>query len=123
MPAYPHLMTRALNFRSIEARIHAAATLGAPWERELTDSEAMAKEQAAKIVKELVEQGGPATVRDSSGNKVALENMHVIALIAYLQRVGVDLFATETEEQPVDGQPIDESGLERKRAKQQNQLV
>ena len=95
MPAYPHLLTRELNFGSIPARVHAAATLGAPYDRELTESESMAMEQATKIVKELVEQGGPATVKNREGKDFALEKSHVIALIAYLQRIGVDLFATE----------------------------
>ena len=98
MPAYPHLMTRELNYRSVQARVNAAATLGAPYDRELTEAESMAREQAEKIVKELVEQGGPKTVTDANGKEVALEDTHVIAMIAYMQRLGIDLFETETEE-------------------------
>jgi cytochrome c oxidase cbb3-type subunit I/II len=100
MPGYPHLMTRELNFRSIQGRVNAAHLLGAPYDRELDEAETMAREQAIQIVKELVEQGGPATVRNSSGEEVKLEETHVIALIAYLQRIGVDLFATPEKEQP-----------------------
>ena len=93
MPAYPHLMTKELNFRTIQPRVNAAAALGAPYDREMTEAELMAREQAQQIVKELVEQGGPPQVPDSAGNAVNLEDTQVIALIAYLQRVGVDLFA------------------------------
>ena len=93
MPAYPHLRTKKLNFGSIPARIWAAAALGAPYDR-ANESEEMAHEQAKLIVKELVEQGGPATIENSSGEKIALEETQVIALIAYMQRVGTDLFAT-----------------------------
>ena len=34
---------------------------------------------------------------DINGNEVKLEDTHIIALIAYLQRVGVDLYATEDD--------------------------
>ncbi len=99
MPAYPHLMTRSLNFNTIQQRVNAAHKLGAPYgERELSEAAKVAREQAKQIVMELVEQGGPATFTDPSGHKVNLEETHVIAMIAYLQRVGVDLFATEDSE-------------------------
>ena len=95
MPAYPHLMTRTLNFSTIQDRVNAAHALGAPYDRELTEAEQMAREQASKIVAELVAQGGPSTFDDSRGDSIALEETQIIALIAYLQRVGVDLFETE----------------------------
>ncbi len=104
MPAYPHLMTRELNFKSIQGRVNAAALLGAPYDRELREAEEMAREQARKIVKELIDQGGPARVKKSNGEEIALEETHVIALIAYLQRIGVDLYATDS---PDDGKPAD----------------
>ena len=47
---------------------------------------------------ELVEQGGPSTVKNRKGEDVALEDTHVIAMIAYLQRVGTDLFASPDSE-------------------------
>ena len=96
MPAYPHLLTRKLNFGTIQQRVKVAAALGAPYERELTEAEDMARKQAREIVKELVKQGGPSTVTKSSGEEVALEETHVIALIAYMQRVGIDLYATDS---------------------------
>ena len=108
MPAYSHLMSTELNFRSIQDRIDAAHALGAPYERELTEAEAMAREQAKKIVKELVEQGGPAEIKMSDGNTIGLEETHLIAMIAYLQRIGTDLYATEseTETRPAEAETL-----------------
>ena len=104
MPAYPHLMATKLNFKSVQARVDAAHMLGAPYGRELEEANEMAREQAAEIVKQLVEQGGPAEVEG-----VPLEETHLVALISYLQRVGVDLHATEEAEQPATAETGSES--------------
>jgi cytochrome c oxidase cbb3-type subunit I/II len=114
MPAYPHLRTKKLNFGTIPARLRAAAALGAPYVEELNSGEDMAREQAKLIVKELVEQGGPASVKNSAGEDIALEETQVIALIAYMQRVGVDLFAApETPGEPAsDAAPSGETSTE-----------
>jgi cytochrome c oxidase cbb3-type subunit I/II len=93
MPAYEHLYTSRLNFGLIQDRIDAVHLLGAPYDRELEEADAVAREQANKIVKELVEQGGPATYEDASGKPIDLSETKLIALIAYIQRVGTDLFA------------------------------
>ena len=95
MPAYPHFLTNKLNFNSIPARINATAMLGAPYDRELTESVEMAREQAKKIVAELVAQNEKATFTNSAGEVIPLEETHMIAMIAYMQRVGTDLFATD----------------------------
>ncbi len=107
MPAYPHLITQKLNFNSIPARIRAASMLGAPYTRELTESKEMALEQAKEIVKALTEQGGPidGTVKDSSGETVKLEDTKIIALIAYMQRIGTDLFKTDAPAGSPEAQP------------------
>jgi cytochrome c oxidase cbb3-type subunit I/II len=98
MPAYPHLIESKLNMATIPACVNAAAMLGAPYDRELTDAIAMAKEQARQIAAELAEQGGPKVITSSSGDSTPIEETKIIALIAYLQRVGTDLYATETSE-------------------------
>ena len=99
MPAYPHLMTTELNFRSIQDRVNAAHMLGAPYERELDEAGEMAQEQARQIAWELVQQGGPSTVESGRGGPVTLDKTQMVALIAYLQRIGTDLNATESEEE------------------------
>jgi cytochrome c oxidase cbb3-type subunit I/II len=83
MPAYPELEQTVLNFKSIQDRVKAAAFLGAPYSRELTDAETMAREQAQQIASEIEKQQGPSGLADKQ----------VVALIAYMQRLGVDLTA------------------------------
>ncbi|MEM9646596.1 MAG: hypothetical protein AAF989_16515, partial [Planctomycetota bacterium] len=61
------------------------------------DSERVARAQAERIAADIVSQGGPA---------MAFEKQ-AVALIAYLQRVGVDLF--KTPESPEDGETGSES--------------
>ncbi|RME73347.1 MAG: cytochrome-c oxidase, cbb3-type subunit II, partial [Planctomycetota bacterium] len=82
MPNYHWLLETKADFASIPARIHAMAKLGVPYGRELTDGIAMAKAQARKIAEDIERQNGPK----------GLEDKEVVALIAYLQRLGTDLF-------------------------------
>jgi cytochrome c oxidase cbb3-type subunit I/II len=58
----------------------------------LTEAPEMAKKQAEEIAAQIVSQGGP--VMRPIGEKKTLLTMdsQAIALIAYLQRVGIDLF-------------------------------
>ncbi len=104
MPPYPYFEYTRLNFKDIQARVDAAALLGAPYTDELQRAEEMAREQARKIVAELVVLKGPPSVVDPSGEMVPLEETQVIALIAYMQRLGTDLFATD---KPAEVPPVD----------------
>ncbi len=83
MPAYQHLLAQDLDFASIQGRVRAMAMLGVPYGEAVKDgvAPAMAKAQAAQISADLVKQGGYAD----------LEGKKVIALVAYLQRLGKDL--------------------------------
>ncbi len=101
MPAYPHLMNSKLNFKLIPARVQAAAWLGAPYEDELNDSVEMAQQQARQIAWELAQQGGPTTMKSKSGDQVGVEETKIVALIAYLDRIGTDLYATEESDEAV----------------------
>ena len=107
MPAYPWLMKKKIDFESVPLRIAAQQALGAPYEkyegnaRDLAADDA--KAQAAQIAAEFVQQnGGP--YRNANGEVVPLEDKQVVALIAYLQRLGTDLTATppSDEEAPAD---------------------
>jgi cytochrome c oxidase cbb3-type subunit I/II len=60
--------------------------LGAPYGRELEEAPEMAKEQAEQIAAEIVSQGGPV-----KRGEVMVMDTQAVALIAYLQRLGVDL--------------------------------
>lgn len=82
MPAYPWLISNELDNSSLEAKIRAMQTLGVPYPAGY-DKHALAdlKAQAAKIVLEL----------EAEGIKNAHEDKEIIAIIAYLQRLGTDI--------------------------------
>jgi cytochrome c oxidase cbb3-type subunit I/II len=106
MPVYSHFEQTKLNFKEIPSRVWAAKMLGAPYEAELDNGIAMAQEQAAKLVKDLVDQGGKAQVTGADGQPIELAETQAIALIAYLQRLGTDLYATPPAvEPPAAGSP------------------
>ncbi|MCC6675838.1 MAG: cytochrome-c oxidase, cbb3-type subunit I [Phycisphaerales bacterium] len=85
MPPYPWLLKDDLDFASIQRKVDVQALLGVPYGEAVKNgrAEALAREQARKISDELVQQGGYP----------GLENKKVIALVAYLQRLGTDLHA------------------------------
>mgnify|MGYP001764991218 CR=1 FL=1 len=83
MPTYAHLHRRALDFEGIQARVDAMAMLGVPYGDAVRQAPAMAREQAAAIAANIESQGGPAGLGDKE----------VVALIAYLQRLGKDIKA------------------------------
>jgi cytochrome c oxidase cbb3-type subunit I/II len=90
MPSYEHLLEEELDFDAIAPHVKAAAYLGAPYsEEELNNTAEVAFKQAEAVAAEIVAQGGPPSTFDKQA----------IALIAYLQRVGIDLFRTETPEE------------------------
>jgi cytochrome c oxidase cbb3-type subunit I/II len=84
MPSYPHFLRDDLAFGSIQARVNAMVTLGVPYGDDArADAAALARTQAAELAAKLVTAGGPA----------GMERKDVIAIIAYLQRLGVDIRA------------------------------
>ncbi|MBL4592020.1 MAG: cytochrome-c oxidase, cbb3-type subunit II, partial [Phycisphaerales bacterium] len=87
MPRYPWLFTGKINFPEIQGRVDSMAMLGVPY-GELVKAgaaEEHARNQALIVAIELQEQGGP--------DAMETHEMKVIALIAYLQRLGTDLYA------------------------------
>jgi cytochrome c oxidase cbb3-type subunit I/II len=91
MPKYPWLLTSALDFGSIQSRVDAMAMLGVPYGTALQRAEPMAREQAAAISAEIEAQGGPTGLADKQ----------IVALVAYLQRLGTDIHRVPPEpEQP-----------------------
>jgi cytochrome c oxidase cbb3-type subunit I/II len=95
MPSYQHLLTERLNFGEIGKRVEAAYFLGAPYDKELKDSEAMARKQSEVIAAEIIAQGGPVAYQEK-----LIKDSTAIALIAYLQRVGKDLYRVEEAPKP-----------------------
>jgi cytochrome c oxidase cbb3-type subunit I/II len=81
MPAYGWLFTDDLDFAGIQKRVDAMAMLGVPYGDAVLHAERMARTQAQQISEEVQTQGGPP----------GLEQKKIIALIAYLQRLGTDI--------------------------------
>lgn len=86
MPAYPWLATNTLSFNDLPERMNALAKVGIPYtKQQISSSVQVARAQASKIASELKEQG-----------EAPKEDSELIALIAYLQRLGTDIKKTET---------------------------
>ena len=85
MPAYPWLARDPVDWRAIERGVAAQVTLGVPYTKDdVANAADLARQQARRIAGEIVQQGGPA----------GLEETKVVALIAYLQRLGTDIKRT-----------------------------
>ncbi|HMP78417.1 MAG TPA: cytochrome-c oxidase, cbb3-type subunit I [Pirellulaceae bacterium] len=118
MPIYSHLEQTRIIYSDIPAKVKAAAALGAPYSPdELENAVELAREQARRIVQQIVEQNGPSRVPAPGYDSgyLDLENARVIALIAYMQRLGIDLYATDTPPAPPAGEtitPDDSAGRE-----------
>jgi cytochrome c oxidase cbb3-type subunit I/II len=81
MPAYPGLLVTPLDFEAIQSRVDAMAMLGVPYGDAVGRAPQMAREQAARVAEAVRAQGGPA----------GLEDKEIVALVAYLQRLGTDI--------------------------------
>jgi cytochrome c oxidase cbb3-type subunit I/II len=113
MPAYPWMLDdKSLDLSLLESKIEAMETLGVPYEKEYgkgfakkakAHAEGQAEEIAAEIVDGLMAKL-PEEARGKFNRKAKIDqvkNQEVIALIAYLQRLGTDIkaeTATESEE-------------------------
>ena len=82
MPSYPHLLSDDIPWDVLQPRVDAMAMLGVPYDASaLASASTLGHTQADELAAKLVAAGGP---RD-------MANKEVIALIAYLQRLGVDI--------------------------------
>ncbi|MCL4213123.1 MAG: cytochrome-c oxidase, cbb3-type subunit I [Gemmatimonadales bacterium] len=81
MPSYAHLGRAPLDFEGIQARVDAMVMLGVPYGDAVRDAPGQAREQARTMAEAIAASGGPAGIGDRE----------VIALIAYMQRLGKDI--------------------------------
>jgi len=82
MPPYPGLLTSRLDFATIQKHVDGMAMLGVPYgEAELQHAPELARAQAKSIADDIAASGGPA----------GLEDKEIVALVAYLQRLGTDI--------------------------------
>lgn len=88
MPRYTWLFNEKIPFSGLPARLKVMQKLGVPYtDEEVVNSIANAKAQAQGIAHELAESGVPGKIAE----------MDIVALIAYMQRLGVD-YTSATEE-------------------------
>jgi len=86
MPSYPHLLDNDTPWDVIQTRVHVMAMLNVPYEAEaMSNAVGQAKQQAEQVAKTLAAAGGPK----------GTESKEVIALIAYMQRLGKDIQQAE----------------------------
>ncbi|MFK7984892.1 MAG: cytochrome-c oxidase, cbb3-type subunit I [Sandaracinaceae bacterium] len=87
MPAYTHLRSTAVDFDETQSMLGVQQMLGVPYDNvSVLEGESDAHAQARHIADQLreeVELDGPP-----AGESVALEDSELVALIAYLQRLG-----------------------------------
>ena len=69
-----------------EKRVDAMAMVGVPYGDALNRAPAMAREQAKTMAAAIVEQGGPR----------GLEDKQIVAIVAYMQRLGRDIKVQST---------------------------
>jgi cytochrome c oxidase cbb3-type subunit I/II len=80
MPAYPGMISAPLDFERIQRAVDAFAMLGVPYGDAVNNAPDLARAQAAEIAAEIEAQGGPGGLGDKE----------IVAMVAYLQRLGVD---------------------------------
>jgi cytochrome c oxidase cbb3-type subunit I/II len=83
MPKYPWFETKPIDFASIQNRVDAMIMLGVPYGDVVNTAEAVAREQATQLANAIAQSGGPMNLGDKQ----------VVAIIAYLQRIGTDIKA------------------------------
>ncbi|MDH3626392.1 MAG: cytochrome-c oxidase, cbb3-type subunit I [Acidobacteriota bacterium] len=93
MPAYPWLLQNSFDFAGVPAKVQTMAKLGVPYDVELTTSEAMARQQADEVFAKLVAE-------DPSYVDSGLADKEVIALVAYMLRLGTDIAKPLPAEEP-----------------------
>ncbi|MEM1115196.1 MAG: cytochrome-c oxidase, cbb3-type subunit II [Bacteroidota bacterium] len=81
MPPYPHLLSTPIDLSDLPAKMRGLRRLGVPYtDAEIAGAVAIAEAQADSIAAEVAAQGGPDRLADRE----------ITALVAYLQRLGVD---------------------------------
>lgn len=89
MPRYQWLIHNKMDYSMTEAKMKAMITLGVPYtDEDIANAQKSVQEQAGKIEKNLL--ANTEIKKSFEGNEVALKDREIIALIAYLQRLGTD---------------------------------
>ncbi len=107
MPAYPWLLRDELDFAAIEGKVVAMSKIGVPYADVIGKAEVSARAQAKAVFDKLVAED--ATFKDSG-----IEHKKIIALVAYLLRLGTDIAkplpADASQAQSTDAKPEADHG-------------
>ncbi|MGC1632490.1 MAG: cytochrome-c oxidase, cbb3-type subunit II, partial [Gelidibacter sp.] len=103
MPAYKWLITDELDKSNTETKLRTMVTLGVPYtEEDIANASQSMAEQGAKIEENLYSD--PDFVRSYEADKqsggadfVEMRNREIVAIIAYLQRLGTDIKVKDLE--------------------------
>ncbi len=91
MPPYPHLLATPLDLGGLPGKMRGLRTLGVPYtDADIAGAAASAQAQAAAIAAEVASQGGPERLADKE----------ITAMVAYLQRLGVDRARADSLDAP-----------------------
>jgi cytochrome c oxidase cbb3-type subunit I/II len=93
MPPYPHLLEQQLDFGQAHDSVAAMKAIGVPYNEEtVTDAARLARMQAAAI---------EAQIAAEAGKPMGIEDRKMVALVAYLMRLGTDIYKPAPEENGV----------------------
>ncbi len=82
MPTYEWMLEKEADLDVLPRKLRVLRRLGTPYsDEEVAQATELAEEQAATIAADIEQQGGPAD----------LESKQIVALVAYLQRLGTDI--------------------------------
>jgi cytochrome c oxidase cbb3-type subunit I/II len=91
MPPFLHLLVAEIDRNKIKDRVWAAQMLGAKYDFSLDEVPEISRKQSEAIAAEIVSQGGPVQMDRIGKPPLLTIDSQAVALIAYLQRLGVDL--------------------------------
>jgi len=81
MPPYSHMLTSTVRLDNLPAKLRGLRRIGVPYtDVQIENAVALAQAQADSVAANVVEQGGPDRLADKE----------IVAMVAYLQRLGVD---------------------------------
>jgi cytochrome c oxidase cbb3-type subunit I/II len=86
MPSYSQFLRTDIDFEQIQRRVDVMVMLGVPYGEAVTRAPQLAREQAQRIGNAIAAQGGPKD----------LEGKQIVAIIAYMQRLGRDIKVNAT---------------------------
>ncbi|MDF1798629.1 MAG: cytochrome-c oxidase, cbb3-type subunit I [Planctomycetota bacterium] len=107
MPEYDHLLDQPAPFDGVAGHMRALAAVGVPY-TDFDGAAASARAQAKLLAERLSSEGGtyylaepfdpekPAEQQDPEAPKVRFEESKMVALVAYLMRLGTDVAGTST---------------------------